>query len=86
VGNAFRASTFDKRETELVIIVTPFLVKPLGPGPHPLPTDVFIEPNAAEFYLLGALEGHPGRKPTRFGGMIGDVGHRVQAVPEGGTN
>jgi pilus assembly protein CpaC len=86
IGNLFRASTFDKRETELVIIVTPFLVNPLGPGPHPLPTDRFIEPNALEFYLLGALEGHPSRMNTQYGGMIGDVGHRVQAVPEGGTN
>jgi pilus assembly protein CpaC len=84
IGNAFRASTFDKRETELVIIVTPYLVNPLGPGPHPLPTDRFIEPNAAEFYLLGALEGHPSRMNTQYGGMIGDVGHRVQAAPEGG--
>ncbi len=85
IGNVFRASTFDKRETELVIIVTPFLVNPLGPGPHPLPTDRFIEPNALEFYLLGALEGHPSRMKTQYGGMIGDVGHRVQAAPEGGT-
>jgi pilus assembly protein CpaC len=84
IGNAFRASTFDKRETELVIIVTPFLVKPLGPGPHLLPTDHFIEPNQAEFYLLGALEGHPSRRESQYGGMIGNVGHRVQPVPEGG--
>ncbi len=85
IGNVFRAATFDKRETELVIIVTPFLVNPLGAGPHPLPTDRFIEPNALEFYLLGALEGHPSRLNSQYGGMIGDVGHRVQAVPEGGT-
>jgi pilus assembly protein CpaC len=85
IGNAFRASTFDKRETELMIIVTPFLVKPLGAGPHPLPTDRFIEPNQAEFYLLGALEGHPSRRESQYGGMIGDVGHRVQPVPEGGV-
>ena len=29
------------------------------PGPHPLPTDHFIEPSALEFYLWGALEGMP---------------------------
>jgi Flp pilus assembly secretin CpaC len=42
----------------LVIIVTPRLVKPLPPGPPELPTDRFIEPDAAEFFLLGSLEGN----------------------------
>jgi pilus assembly protein CpaC len=51
LGGLFRSSRFEKNETELVIIVTPALVKPLGPGPHPLPTDHFIEPSAVEFYL-----------------------------------
>ena len=82
LGALFRSSTFQKNQTELVIIVTPHLVKPLGPGPHPLPTDSFIEPNALEFYLLGRLEGYPG-ETAQPGGMIGDVGHRVTATPEG---
>ncbi len=82
LGNLFRSSLFQKNQTELVIIVTPHLVKPLGPGPHPLPTDSFIEPNALEFYLLGRLEGYPG-ETAQPGGMIGDVGHRVTATPEG---
>jgi pilus assembly protein CpaC len=82
LGALFRSSLYQKNQTELVIIVTPHLVKPLGPAPHPLPTDSFIEPNALEFYLLGRLEGYPG-ETTQPGGMIGDVGHRVTATPEG---
>ncbi len=82
LGNLFRSSLYQKAQTELVIIVTPHLVKPLGPGPHPLPTDSFIEPSALEFYLLGKLEGYPG-ETAQPGGMIGDVGHRVTATPEG---
>jgi pilus assembly protein CpaC len=82
LGNLFRSSLYQKNQTELVIIVTPHLVKPLGPAPHPLPTDSFIEPNALEYYLLGRLEGYPG-ETTEPGGMIGDVGHRVTATPEG---
>ena len=75
----------------LVIIVSPILVKPLGPGPHPLPTDHFIEPSAAEFYLLGALEGKAGSPggmtvgQLEQAGMIGDVGHRVSTTYDGST-
>ena len=82
LGNLFRSSLYQKNQTELMIIVTPHLVKPLGPAPHPLPTDSFIEPSALEFYLLGRLEGYPG-STAQPGGMIGDVGHRVTATPEG---
>jgi pilus assembly protein CpaC len=76
IGGLFRASKFEKNETELLIIVTPQLVKPLGEGPPPLPTDHFIEPNAWEFYILGALEG---RLPLAYEtvGLIGDTGYRM---------
>ncbi|MFP8879199.1 MAG: type II and III secretion system protein family protein [Myxococcota bacterium] len=58
LGALFRSTQFQKKATELVIIVTPRLVKPLPPGPPELPTDRFIEPDAAEFFLLGSLEGN----------------------------
>ena len=89
LGSLFRSTQFLKDETELVIIVTPTLVKPLGPGPHPLPTDHFIEPSALEFYLWGALEGMPPDTVdgTQFEaeGMIGDTGNRVTTSFEGGA-
>jgi pilus assembly protein CpaC len=92
LGSLFRSTQFIKEETELVIIVTPTLVKPLGPGPHPLPTDHFIEPSAAEFYLWGTLEGMPpeikdGEVAPQFEaeGLIGDTGNRVTTSFEGGT-
>lgn len=89
LGTLFRSDEFLKQETELVLIVTPHLVKPLGPGPHPLPTDSFIEPSEFEFYLLGRLEGRgdgaPGASaqatPTS-GGLIGAAGHRIGALPK----
>jgi pilus assembly protein CpaC len=93
LGSLFRSSQFLKNETELVMIVTPRLVKPLGPGPYPLPTDHFIEPSAFEFYLLGRLEGRDEEPPKKgpdgetppSGGLIGAAGHRVTATPEGNT-
>jgi pilus assembly protein CpaC len=57
IGVLFRSSEFQKRESELIVIVTPHLVKPLDTSKQPLPTDQFIEPNDFEFYLLGRMEG-----------------------------
>jgi tetratricopeptide (TPR) repeat protein len=57
LGALFRSSLYQKRETELVILVTPRLVKPMSGDSFPLPTDHFVEPSALEFYFFGALEG-----------------------------
>ena len=57
LGALFRSSNFLKNETELIVIATPHLVKPLDMAKQTLPTDQFIEPDDFEFYLLGNLEG-----------------------------
>ena len=64
LGALFRSSEFQKNETELIIIVTPHLVKPLNMEKQPLPTDAYIEPTDSEFFLLGILEG---REPAESG-------------------
>lgn len=56
LGALFRSSDFQTDRTELVFIVTPHLVKPLAQNPV-LPTDAYIEPSRAEFFLGGKLEG-----------------------------
>lgn len=56
LGPLFSSSDFQSDRTELVFIVTPHLVKPLA-GDYPLPTDAFIEPTRAEFFLGGKMEG-----------------------------
>ena len=60
IGALFRSSEFQTDRTELMFIVTPRLVKPT-PGPLALPTDHFVPPSRAEFFLEGKLEGsgHP---------------------------
>jgi pilus assembly protein CpaC len=45
LGLLFRSSSFQKSESELVIVVTPRLVKPSSDIKQPLPTDNYIEPN-----------------------------------------
>ncbi len=62
LGALFRSSEFRRNETELVIIVTPRLAKPLDMAKQTLPTDGYIPPSGLEFYLLGALEGK--RRPA----------------------
>jgi pilus assembly protein CpaC len=62
LGTLFRSSTFQKNETELVVLVTPHLVKPMAQGTARLPTDAYVEPGDVSFYLLGCLEGKKKKK------------------------
>ena len=59
LGALFRSTRFQKDETELIIIVTPRLVKPLDLAKQTLPTDFYLEPNDFELMLLGYMEGVP---------------------------
>ena len=65
LGALFRSSSFQARRTELVILVTPRLVKPMDIVPS-LPTDRFVQPTQAEFMLEGKMEG--GRPPVTAAG------------------
>lgn len=78
LGALFQSKSFQRRETELIIIVTPHLVKPLNVAKQTLPTDFYVEPNDAEFYLLGNLEGDGSRQAnSQSGKMDGDFGHSM---------
>src|SRR5919108_1800151 len=65
LGVLFRSTSFQKNESELIIIVTPHLVKPLDVAKQTLPTDQYIEPNDFEWYLLGSLDGQGPAQPLR---------------------
>lgn len=65
LGALFRSSSFQKNESELLIIVTPHLVKPLDMTAQTLPTDYYVEPNDFEFYFMGFPE------KSGFGGKVG---------------
>ncbi|TDJ27973.1 MAG: type II and III secretion system protein family protein [Gammaproteobacteria bacterium] len=66
LGALFRSQAYRAGETELVIMATPHLAKPIAPENIRLPTDGFVNPGDAEFYLLGRLEGRAsGASPGR---------------------
>jgi len=75
LGALFRSSTFRRNETELIVIVTPHLVKPLDMAKQTLPTDSYVEPDDFEFYLLGNLEGRKKINPVKGSGLEGNFGH-----------
>ncbi|MXP27554.1 secretion system protein [Porphyrobacter algicida] len=55
LGNLFRSTNFQRGQTELVIVVTPYLVKPVDDRDIHLPTDGYRSPNEAQ-RLLGFLD------------------------------
>jgi pilus assembly protein CpaC len=64
LGQLFSSRAFQKKQTELVLIVTPHLVQPMPPGTEfELPTDHYLEPTPFEFYWDGLIEGRQPKKP-----------------------
>ncbi len=61
IGALFRSQEFIKGETELLILVTPHLAKPVAPEDIRLPTEGFAEPGDLEWFLLGRTEAKSGK-------------------------
>jgi pilus assembly protein CpaC len=88
LGALFRSSDYQRNETELVIIVTPYKVKPARPGDLVLPTDSFTPPSDSDFFLQGmtdaATSGPRGKGASSstevesHGGLDGNIGHIVR--------
>ncbi len=79
LGTLFKSTSFQKNETELVIIATPRFVKPIDGKTLPLPTDAYEEPGDAEIYLNIMKEDIP---VTDFqaveGKLDGEFGHTFE--------
>ncbi|WP_051531886.1 type II and III secretion system protein family protein [Sphingomonas sp. URHD0057] len=56
IGTLFRSSGFQNDQTELVIIVTPRLVRPVPAGTLKAPTDRVGPPNEADLFLNGRTD------------------------------
>lgn len=57
VGALFRSNGFQRNETELVIVITPYLVKPVNGNDIALPTDGYKAPTDLGRVFLGQLGG-----------------------------
>jgi pilus assembly protein CpaC len=72
LGALFRSAAFQRKETDLVIIVTPRLAMPARPGePLATPLDNRLASNDRELFVRGQLE-VPAAKPEPF------VGHMLE--------
>ncbi|HXV20873.1 MAG TPA: hypothetical protein VD811_07800, partial [Desulfuromonadales bacterium] len=57
LGALFRSSNFSQDKTDLLISVTPHIIKPEKEGTINYPGEFIQPPNRFEFYLEGRLEG-----------------------------
>jgi pilus assembly protein CpaC len=62
LGALFRSTSFNKAETELVITVTPHLIRPVAPTVLALPTDRVQPALEPDQFLLGKIEKAQGSK------------------------
>ncbi|GAA4211762.1 type II and III secretion system protein family protein [Sphingomonas endophytica] len=56
LGALFRSNGFQRNETELVIVITPYLVRPVDAAAVKLPTDGYKAPTDLERAFLGKLD------------------------------
>lgn len=80
LGSLFKSSSFKKHDTELVVIVTPRLVRPAIPGQVlATPLDQTVPANDFEFFALGKMEVTPKvLKSIQSGaGIVGPYGYII---------
>ena len=78
LGALFRSQSFAKKQTDLVVIVTPSIVQPAAPGtPLHDPLTSSVPSNDPEFFLTGELEtpAEPIAAMARRKGITGPVGY-----------
>jgi pilus assembly protein CpaC len=75
LGPFFSNTSHQREEKELIVLVTPYLIEPLGPDQlPPTPGDEVKTPTDLEFYLLNRLEGRTGvdwRSTTEYDDALG---------------
>ncbi|WP_291180779.1 type II and III secretion system protein family protein [Hyphomicrobium sp.] len=79
LGTLFRSRDFIKRETELVVIVTPYLVRPVAPKELAKPLDGLAEASDRKANFLGHLNRIYGTESAApVGDLKGDYGFIVE--------
>jgi len=85
LGALFRSTDYQKNETDLVILVTPHIVKPLTPtDPIHTPLDGSLPPNDVDLFLMGETEVSPELARIAVGAVTRPyVGH-ILDLPKNG--
>ncbi|MDU0342015.1 type II and III secretion system protein family protein [Bosea rubneri] len=78
IGTLFRSRDYQREETELMIAVTPYIVKPIDPGQLNRPDDGFVEAHDAQTILMGRLNKiygttSGGPVPQAYRGRVGFI-------------
>ncbi|MCP8937855.1 type II and III secretion system protein family protein [Alsobacter sp. SYSU M60028] len=84
LGTLFKSTAFQENETELVLIVTPHLVKPVPPGKQlRSPLDSTLPSNDADFFLANRSDVKKSFREyvSRGGDIKGPYGHIVEGAP-----
>jgi pilus assembly protein CpaC len=92
LGTLFRSSKYRQQKTDLLIAITPRIVKPVPGGSIKFPGEYLKPPSRWEFYLEGRLEGKrpfdqvsafganeplsPRISPVKSGGLDGNFGYK----------
>ena len=82
IGSLFRSTGFQNEQTELVIIVTPRLVRPVRAGALKAPTDRVKPPNEADLFLNGRTDS--GVPPSSAPFVTPRPGATILPPPSGG--
>jgi pilus assembly protein CpaC len=77
IGALFRSTSFQREDTELVIIVTPRLVRPVPAHAMKLPTDRVQPPSEEELFLLGRTDSAVGLNPMSPAQPAPSIGHPI---------
>jgi pilus assembly protein CpaC len=82
LGALFRSNAWQRNETELVIVITPYLVKPVNANQIVLPTDGYKAPDDLQRLLGGQLGGGTsgGDRPKPMMAPNGETGPSVGAM------
>ncbi|MGI0130494.1 MAG: type II and III secretion system protein family protein, partial [Thermoplasmata archaeon] len=82
LGALFRSSQFQQNETELVVLVTPYIIKPVPPGKQlKTPLDTSLAGNDLDFFLNGRPE--VAKTPPAFVNGQGQVQSLAGAIEPG---
>lgn len=78
LGALFRSTDFARRQSELVIIITPHLVTPVSGDALAMPTDRMRVPTEEELFLLGTIEGTTTLGGSGSQGVQGSFGYVLE--------